>query len=237
VVGNSAGNSQGGVAGYTLNNCIVYFNTAPVFPNLDPSWSVLNNCCTTPWPTNGVGNITNNPAFIDLAAGNLRPQANSPCINSGQNSLAPAFLDLDGDPRVAGGTVDIGAYEFQAPASVISYAWLQQYGLPTDGSADDTDADSDSMNNWQEWIAGTNPTNALSNLKLIAVTPGDAGMAVSWSSVLGKSYYVERAADLRQLDSFLLLQSNLVGQAGSTTFIDATATKGGPLLYRVGVQR
>ena len=81
-------------------------------------------------PTNGVGNITEDPAFVDYSNGNLQLQSNSPCINSGNNAYVVGSTDLDGNPRIVGGTVDIGAYEYQTPASKISYAWLQQYGLP-----------------------------------------------------------------------------------------------------------
>ena len=43
-----------------------------------------------------------------------------------------------------------------------SYAWLQQFGLPTDGSLDMVDTDGDGLNNWQEWRCGADPTNASS---------------------------------------------------------------------------
>ena len=117
VSGNSA-RAGGGASVGTLNNCIVYFNTAPLGANY--WYGTLNYSCTTPQPTNGLGNITNAPLFIDQASGNLRLQSNSPCINAGLNAFAPAGPDLDGNPRIVGGTVDMGAYEYQS-LSLISF--------------------------------------------------------------------------------------------------------------------
>ena len=233
--GNSATNYGGGVTGGTLNNCIVYYNSAPNGDNYS-DYIVFNYSCTTPLPPNVIGNLANAPLFVDYAGGNLRLQTNSPCINAGSNAYAPAGPDLDGNPRIVGGAVDIGSYEFQSPQSLISYAWLQQYGLPTDGSADLTDADGDGLNNWQEWRTGTNPTNALSVLRLFSPAPGTPGVIVRWQSVSGVNYFLERNTDLGTQPPFLPLATNIVGQPGTTTFTDTNALGSGPFFYRVGVQ-
>ena len=127
VTGNSAAESGGGVCGGSLYNSIVYYNTAPVgsnhFTGPDP-WTgyelstELAYCCTTPLPTNGVGNIDADPLLINLAAGDLRLRPDSPCIDAGTNLTDLLTTDLIGLPRVMDGNndgvarVDMGAHEF-----------------------------------------------------------------------------------------------------------------------------
>jgi len=132
-------------------------------------------------------------------------------------------------------TLRLGAYEFQSPASVISYAWLQQCALPTDGSADTTDPDDDRLNNWQEWRCGTDPTNALSVLRLLTALPVANDVNVSWQSVAGVNYFLERSTNLAASPPFLPLAAYLPGQAGTTTFVDTNAAATAPRFYRVTV--
>jgi hypothetical protein len=238
IVGNSAGSYGGGmlIASY-LANCILYYNSAPNGPNY---WSdYLFNCCSLPAYAGNTGNFSAEPAFVDLAGGDFRLRTNSPCINSGDNAYVANSPDLGNNPRIAGGTVDVGAYEFQpqTPVSLISFAWLQQYNLPTDGSADFADPDGDGMNNWQEWIAGTIPTNAASFLGLQRPSVTASNTIVSWQSVSGKTYFLQRSTNLAAKPSFLTLQSNILGQAGSTIFIDTNVPGPGASFYRVGIQQ
>ncbi len=231
--GGVSGNFLTGVADVYATNCIIFGNTAPVAPNYD--FDSFNHCCTTPLAP-GIGNITNNPLFVNFAGGDFHLQSNSPCINAGNNFAVVGSTDLDGNPRISGGTVDIGTYEFQNPASVISYAWLQQYGLPTDGSADFTDTDGSGMNHWQDWMAGLDPTNPSSVLEMTSATSSGMNIVVTWQSVANITYFLQRATNLAVPPAFQPLATNLLGQAGTTSYMDTNAPAPGPYFYRVGVQ-
>ncbi len=97
-----------------MNNSILWGNTA----NTDPQifvvpWGtavVVNNSCIEGGYA-GTNNISTDPQFADA---DLRLSETSPCIEAGNNDAVPATLttDLDGNPRIAGCFVDMGAYEF-----------------------------------------------------------------------------------------------------------------------------
>src|SRR5205823_4024529 len=79
--------------------------------------------------------------------------------------------DLDGRPRIVGGSIDLGSYEFQPGIDGLFIGWLERYQLTTDGSADHTDTDGDGIDNYHEWLAGSDPTNLLSAPPRITFQP------------------------------------------------------------------
>jgi len=70
-------------------------------------------------------------------------------------------------------------------------------------------------------------------LKLLPPQPQTNGVLVLWQSVLGHSYYVERATNVS--GPFSLLQGNIPGQAGTTSVTDTNPANGNLILYRVAV--
>jgi len=118
IVSNQAAVAGGGVyvegtGQFSGTNNIIYFNTAPDganFTNTDGNTG-LNYSCVFP-AMDGTGNITNDPRLVDLAGGNYRLHINSPCVNAGTNQpWMDNTVDLDGNPRIRYGIVDMGAYE------------------------------------------------------------------------------------------------------------------------------
>jgi len=247
VVGNVARSispfDSGGLYNCIFYGSIVYYNKNWLAPeglstiNYD-FFSSYDFSCTIPAQFNTPNSFTNAPLFVSLENGDLRLSPDSPCINASINRpFSPESTDLDGNPRIVGGTADLGAYEFQSPTSTIAYFWLQKYNLPQDGSLDDVDLDGDGFNNRDEWIAGTVPNDELSVLRMLPLTNSPAGMRVTWQSASGRRYNVERSANLLAEPAFTVIATNPPVASPMAVIIDKTAVGPGPYFYRVRAER
>lgn len=92
--------------------------------------------------TGQLGNISEDPLFVDAAQGDYRLQEASLCIDAGDPTFEPNMLwvDMDGNPRVSGAFVDAGAFENTKCTSPVAHAGPDQVvalGLEVtlDGSA------------------------------------------------------------------------------------------------------
>lgn len=138
---NSAGGTYAVNAALTVADSILWNNTAPGGMNESAQVRIsggslqIRYSCVTNWTgtLGGVGNISAAPAFVsslgtDGVAGtdddDLHLKSTSPCIDAGDAASAhPGETDFDGQPRVMGCRVDIGADE-------------RTLGLPASGDFD-----------------------------------------------------------------------------------------------------
>ena len=127
--------------GLTLSNCILWGNTSPVnsliLQELKADRVEIQNCCIQGWSNEfgGQGNFGDDPLFANLAGpdqilgtadDDVSLSPNSPCIDHGDSALIgtdiwdmdsdqdvnePLPFDINRQPRIRGGSVDVGASE------------------------------------------------------------------------------------------------------------------------------
>ena len=91
------------------------------------------------------------------------------------------------------------------------------------------DSDSDGMSNANELIAGTNPLEANSVLRILSLSTGNL---LTWSSVSGMTYQVHATTDL--MSNLIPLTGVITGAAPTATYLDTSATNAARF-YRVKV--
>ncbi|UCC32351.1 MAG: right-handed parallel beta-helix repeat-containing protein, partial [Phycisphaerales bacterium] len=125
ITANSAGYYGGGLflsgtSSPIIANTIVAFNSSYGIVRDTGTPTLRHNCVYgnaeydyygLTDPTGTHGNISADPRLADPAYGNVHIQPDSPCVDAGSNADTSGDLDIDGEPRIQGGTVDIGADE------------------------------------------------------------------------------------------------------------------------------
>lgn len=122
------------------------------------------------------------------------------------NTFNPQVNMIAGDSRL-GGTLSFNTATSDlvlnlaviATSKGTPYTWLDGYEI-TAGSgyeaADLIDSDSDGLLNWEEYRAGTDPTDPGSVLELNGFNATNEQHLISWQAVEGKTYAVSHTTDL-----------------------------------------
>jgi hypothetical protein len=104
--------------------------------------------------------------------------------------------------------------------------WESFYGLNSNDPTDaDDDFDGDGMTNRQEYIAGTDPSNAASIFRITSFSHNRVAgsAALTFSSVNGRLYRIEYSDNLANPNGWTTLQDNVVGTGMDIPINDPTA--------------
>jgi len=154
VADNTSSQPSGGTCGdgngrsYAYNS-IVYFNTClstpaasnyyvwfdPISGSFQPDTHFISSD-TAPLATNEGSSFVMNadPQFVARVSNDFHLPPSSPCVNQGMLSYVYTDTDLDGNPRVVDGVVDLGCYEY-SPTSKYALALGPEGAVPEPAAA------------------------------------------------------------------------------------------------------
>ena len=155
------------------------------------------------------------------------------------------FLNADGAPNLSTAynlenipaSVWIGTPALRSP-ELVSDQWKTNFfGSLTNALAEAyADPDHDGVPNWQEYLAGTNPTNAASRLQLFQSrsTNSPRALVLTWLSAPGKTYTAEWSDHVGSAN-WTPVASGLVGSGNVLSCVDTNAI-GQTRFYRIRLQ-
>lgn len=209
VSGNTASNAAGGIYFYnggTARNTIVTSNNAPANENVViDGGGTLEYSCTVP-AVSGDGNLAADPLFSNPGTGDFRLMPASPCIDAGTN-LVFITGDLEGTPRPLDGdddgnaVTDMGCFELlnraaDSDGDVMTDGFEDDYNLdPTDPADALGNLDGDPADNRAEYIAETDPTNALSFFQ-VGFVSNSPPLRVEFLSSSNREYLLRGCSNL-----------------------------------------
>jgi hypothetical protein len=148
-------------------------------------------------------------------AGNATPGLRSFVIQRGADvAYANGFLDIQSL---------VPDFNFDGLDDRFQRLYFPLFTAPEAGPG--ADPDGDTFNNQAEYIAGTNPTNALSLLKIDNVVLTASGSTITWQSGAGRRYQVWSRRDVAN-DPWQAVGLPVAASGVSTQFTDASATNG-----------
>ena len=105
------------------------------------------------------------------------------------------------------------------------------FGSTTNAAAaTEADPDNDGMSNWVEFLAGTDPTNGASALRITSITQEDNDLRITWTMGSGRTNVLQQADSLNGSGTFT--DAFTVLTVGSVTnYLDVGAATSAPVRY------
>lgn len=115
-------------------------------------------------------------------------------------------------PTVQDGLITVGSRTNSSWGDGIPDTWrLLWFGTVSNAlSAANADPDGDGANNWQEFIAGTNPNDSTSVFQFAPGEGNSSSVTLQWPSVVNKSYSVQTSRTLFP-PNWVTVATNLIG--------------------------
>jgi hypothetical protein len=234
-----------------LNLSVIPLDGSPVLTT--PVQFTPNAALGTPYTTDSIGNGNYSAAWLNSAITGLTGNATlgtlTVTLPTNATSLSAYAIHFDHASASPNG---LGSFPKQTSTGLITFSsrtnssygdgipdsWrLRYFGTIYNYlSVSNADADGDGCNNWQEYVAGTDPTDPTSFFKSIGTDPGAAQQTqdcvISWPSVSGKQYIIQRSPIL-----FPPSWTSIATNSGTGTTMEYHDTSGGKVrFYRVRVQ-
>jgi hypothetical protein len=140
--------------------------------------------------------------------------------------------NIDSDLRVQGNYI---AGSADANSNSIPDTWELGYfgSLTNSGTAD---KDGDGLDNYGEWVAGTDPTNGFSRLIFSnVVQTAGGGMVVRWSSASNRFYSLKLSTNL-VFDPFTAVLTNRAPATPPVNVHTDAVSRFGGAFYRITVE-
>ncbi len=174
--------------------------------------------------------VTNFNTF-DVMTWQGQLQTNGLAFASTVDTNVWSFAIVDANSDGTNDTLRVTAYG-ETPNGT-PYPWLLSYGLTADD--DEVDNDGDGLLTWEEYVAGTIPTDPSS---VLAITSGESlggsDFVITWQSVEGKTYSVITNTSLA-IPNKGTVASGIAGELNETSYT-GTIGSAETVFYEIGVE-
>jgi len=212
----SPGNGGSGTAGTLTLSGGLTFNAGAVL-NMDLAGTTTSDKIAASGAFSASGTTTIHLTALGGFAG-----SGSYALITGATGISADNFSVGSVPSGYVCTLSANGSALSAVLMTLAESWRQtNFGTTSNSgeAADSADPDADGMTNAAEYTAGTDPKSASSVLRVNAIATNANDVAMSFPSVAGKTYRLERSETLQD-GSWLPVQNNIAGTGDVLEVVD-----------------